>query len=196
VQSTVDALRACLARHNRRVGALTVLTLTVAAGLWFVLYACFYWLTLLALTATRGLEARLPEAFPAVFLYIAGMLVAFAYLLRRVSPDEMPRDEKTWFEQVTDVLLAVPRATLAVWGNLSAWQGLSESELAMAGQLIDRISAEGRVPLHTVPLDIPDRAARKKVLVALQLSEIVEVRRFEGAVWLSLSPANQLALPS
>ena len=196
MQPTLEALRARLAQHNRRVVVLTVFNAVGSLVLWCVVYIALYWLTLLSLTAARGVEAQPPKVFVAIFLYAAALLFACAIWLRRIAPDERPRDEKPAIGYVIDVLLALPRTTLSAWGNASAWLRLKPRELAAAAHLLDRMNQEGRVLLHQLPLEIPERAERKKVLFALQLLELIEVRRLEGELWLIPAAASPFVLPS
>ncbi len=186
---TAAALREHLARHNRRVAFFVALTLFVAAGLWFVSYAIVYWITLLFISAVRGLDAHPPDTFPALFIYSAALLVLVSWIARALYPDEIPRDEKSAAELAADLLLAVPRATLAIWGNLSAWQRLTEHELELAAWLIERLRDEERLPLPSLPVEIPDRTARRNIVFALQLCQVIKMRRTGGIIWLSLTRA-------
>jgi hypothetical protein len=134
----------------------------------------------------HGLDAQPPVYLPVLFIYSGGLLVLLTWLAHKRTTREIPKDEKSGFEIATEFLLAIPRATLAVWGNLSAWQRLNETELAQAAQLLARIESEGRLPLHSVPLEIPQPKSRLRILLALQLVEVVHVSRMDGTVWLSL----------
>jgi hypothetical protein len=193
-EATLEALRARLERHNRRAVALAALTFVVSATLWLLAYLFLYWLTLLALTAVRGIEARPPKNSAAYFFYGAMLLTVLAYWMRRRSPDEMPRDEKSYSEHVSDIILSLPRATLAIWGNLSARQRLSRDELEVAAHLLERMQNEGPLPLHRVPLEIPEPEVRRKVLLTLKLLGLVEVSRRKETLWLTLLTDMPLAL--
>jgi hypothetical protein len=184
VRWTVPRLQAHLVDHNRRVILLAPLTVFVATALWYVLYAILYWLTLLALSTTRGIEARPPAALPTLFIYSGALLVFFTWIASRLSPDEMPRDRKTIPEVVADLLLAIPRATLAVWGNLSAYQRLTELELEYAADLLSLLATEKRLPLHELPREIPDRTMRSRIVLALQLVRLLDIRRIRGVAFL------------
>ncbi len=186
---TAESLRTHFQRHNRRVAYLASLTIFVAAGLWFISYAIVYWLTLLFLSATRGVEARPPDTFPALFIYSALLMIFVSWLARVLFPDETPNDDKSVAVIATDFLLAVPRATLAVWGNLSAWQRLSDDDLELAAHLVELLREEPRLPLQTLPVEMPGQAARRKILLALQLAQIIKMRRSNGVVWVSLTRA-------
>ena len=182
------SLRAHLARHNARVLLLSAATFAGAILLWAVLYAIAQWLTLLALVVVRGEDTSLPRGFPIVFATGALSLLAYAWIDRRLTPDDMPRDEKSAGEIAEDFLLAIPRATLAACSTLTAWQRLTPQEFALAATLLDRLSREQRVAMHSLPLDIPDEEARWRIVFALQLTQIVDMRREDRDYWLVLSP--------
>lgn len=183
----IEWLRRRFAEHNRLVVLLAVLTLLVTAGIWYLLFALLYWLAFLFEGVVHGMDARPPDALPALFIYSAGLLLLLTWLARKRFDNEMPKDEKTPGEIAMEFLIAVPRATLAVWGNLSAWQRLDARELGLAAELIERIADAGRVPLQQVPLEIPDPRDRMRILLALQLIEVLSIRQGEDAVWLSLT---------
>ncbi len=191
MQQTVEALRARLAQHNRRALVLAAASLVGSALLWSIAYFVLYWVTLLSLTAARGIEAQPPKAFAAIFLYAAALLLGCAIWLRRTAPDERPPDERRAIAYLADFALALPRATLAVWGNVSAWQRLTQHELEAAAHLVELMHQDGRFPLHRLPLEIPERAERKNVLLALQILELIEIRRIEGELWLMPAAAAQ-----
>ncbi len=182
----VEWLRGRLAEHNRLVVLLAVLTLLVVAAVWYLLFAVLYWLAFLFASVARGMDGHPPDALPAFFIYSAGLLLLLTWMARRRLDNERLKDEKTAGEIALEFVLAVPRATLAMWGNFSAWQRLDERELELAAELVERIVDEERVPLHEVPRDIPDAGDRAKILMALQLIDVLNVRQGEDAVWLTL----------
>jgi hypothetical protein len=140
------------------------------------------------------MDARPPDVLPALFIYSAGLLLLLAWLARGRYANEMPRDDKTPWEIATEFLLAVPRATFAIWGNLSAWQRLDDREMGLAADMIEHIAVDGRMPLHQVPLHIPDPQDRMRILLALQLVEVIHMFRSEQTTWLSIgAKARDLA---
>lgn len=194
IESTARALRREIARHNRQVALIALFSLLVAAGLWAVLYAVCAWVLMLALVAAGVIRETLPHGFTILFLVIAACSVAYAWIDRRFTPDELPPDDKTTGEIVADFLLALPRITLAVPGTLRAALSLKASERAEAAALLRRLAEERRIPLHSVPLDIPDPRTRFRILFALQLLEVIEMRRRESEWSLSLNADRTRAL--
>ncbi|MDQ3622516.1 MAG: hypothetical protein M3463_08520 [Verrucomicrobiota bacterium] len=191
----VAALRARFAEHNRRVALLVLLTLMVAAGMWAMLYVALYWLTILVLTVIHGIDATPPAGLPSLYIYTAALFVLLCWLARKLTPHPLPRDRISLGGTLLDLLLALPRATLAIWGNLSAWQRLTDTELELASSFLARLARERRVPLQSVPVDIPDRKARMRILLGLQLIELLQVRRHQDTTWLSLARNHGLRLP-
>jgi len=174
----IERLRAHLGRHNRRVLALTIATFAVAAALWLVLYFVTWWLFLLAGTVAKPLDFQ-PAAGPLArgFTATAVLLCLFAWIARRLRPNEAARDHKSIGEHFLDVLLAVPRVTLAIFGTGAAAARLSETELEHAWNLLQRMNDAGKpLPMHGLPVDIPDPAMRNKIVLALQLSGLLEIR--------------------
>ena len=187
-------LRRRFAEHNRLVLLVAVLTLLVTAGLWYLLFAALYWLTFLFASVAHGVDARPPDALPALFIYSAGVLLLLTWLARERLENQVPRDEKKPWEIAGEFLLAVPRATLAVWGNVSAWQRLDVRELELAADFVVLLESERRVPLHQVALHLPHARDRMRILLALQLIELLRVTQSDGTVWLSLRSNDERAV--
>ena len=175
---------------------LTVLTAFIAAALWLILYAVAFWLTLLGLSAALGVEAHPPKHFTATFIISAALLVLLTWVAKRRRPDERARDDKTLLEITCEFITAVPRATLAVWGNASAWQRLTDRELELATAVIARVADAERLPIYQLPLEIPDPVTCDRVVLALQLTGLVELRRKGEMAFLSLSRDAKSALPA
>lgn len=178
----MDRLREHLRLHNRWVLALTLLTFVAAVALWAGVYFAVWWLFVLGGTAVRPLDFH-PEAGALVrgFATTALLLCVFAWISRRLRPNQAPRDHKGLGEHLLDVLLAIPRVTLAVFGTGGAAARLSDNELEHAWQLLRRMSAEGKpVPMQALPVEIPDPTMRNKIVLALQLSGLIEIRTTAG----------------
>ena len=174
-----ERLRAHLRRHNRRVLGLTILTSIAAIVLWAGLYFVAWWLFLIAVTVARPFDFQ-PVAGPLVrgFAATAAVLCLSAWIARRLRPNEAARDHKGIAESAMDVLLAVPRVTLAIFGTGAASARLSETELEQAWDLLRRMNeSEKPIRVQELPVDIPDASAREKIILALQLSALIELRQ-------------------
>lgn len=183
------ALRIRLEAHNRRVLLMTAFTCLSTAAFWIVGYAVFYWLTLLVVTVARGTAAQAPAHHQMLLVYsgIGLILVGIAGVEKWLSPDERARDKRPFYHHFFDLIFAAPRATLAIFGNLTAWRRLSAEDLRFAAAFLERIATEGRIPLQNVPQEIPDEQMRERVLLTLQLLGILESRRDDRDAWLTLN---------
>jgi hypothetical protein len=194
VESTARALRREIARHNLRVALIALFTLVVAAGLWIVLYAVCAWVLMLAFVAVGVSRTALPHGFTILFLVTAACWVAYAWVDRHFTFNALPRDDKTGREIAADLLLALPRITLSVPGTLSAALSLRAEECAEAAAFLHRLAHERRIPLHSVPLDIVDAQARFRILFALQLLEVIDLRRDANELSIRLNSSRPRTL--
>ncbi|MDP9292659.1 MAG: hypothetical protein M3O82_09895, partial [Verrucomicrobiota bacterium] len=151
-EAVPDAVRATFARHNRRALLLGVLTLVFLAAFWGVVYFFLYATTLVFLTATRGVDAQIPPHFARLFATSALLFCVFGFVAHQLNPRPAVRDHKSLFEIIGEFLMAIPRATVAAWGNFRAYQFLDEREMMLAWQLLQKIEREKRVSLHYVPV--------------------------------------------
>ena len=194
VESTARALRREIIRHNLRVACIALFTLLVAAGLWVVLYAVCAWVILLFFVAVDSQHPALPRGFTVLFAVAAACSVAYAWVDRHFTPHSLPRDDKTSGEVITDFLLALPRITLTIWGTLRAALWLPASERAAAATFLHRLAAERRLPLHRVPVEIPDAPARFRILFALQILEVIDLHRDESEITIRLNSLRPRSL--
>ncbi len=186
-RSLAAALRAHLARHNWQVLGFAMLTAGGALLLWAVLYGVSYWLTIFAITTVRGGDAAMPRGFTPGFILVASGLLLAAWLDRWAHPNALPPDEKPLLGVALDFLLATPRTTLAVWGNLSAWQRLTRWQIESAADLLAQLMPDRRIAMHAVPLEIPDDLTREKIVFALLVTGVVEMQREEGTTYVRLA---------
>ena len=193
-EDTAHFLGKHFARHNRRVLLIAALTLLAAVALWALLYGGCCWLLVLASATLDVSLTRIPSGFGIVFAVAAFCAIAYAWLDRRLTPNEHPTDEKRPGDVVADVLLALPRVPLAVGGTLAAWQSVSDIDLAQAATLLHRLAEEKRLPMSRVRLDIPDPIAATRILFALQITQIIDVHRDEDEFWLKLNALRPAAL--
>lgn len=170
------------------------MTAIAACVSWALLYFVAYWLILLLLAINNPADAEMPRNYSAVFITVGAVLCFLAWIMRRLSPDEYPRDRKSIWEILLDFVLMVPRMTLAIWGTLRALQFLDDHELSLAMRLLQRIEQETSVPVYSVPLEIPDERSREKVVLALQIMELVDLRKKENDLVLTMRDDRARAL--
>jgi len=188
----MEQLREHLRRHNQTVLGLTLLTSGAALALWTGLYFVVWWLFLLGGSAVRPADFH-PGAGALVrgFATTAVLLCLCAWISRRLRPNAAPRDHKGIGEHLMDVILAVPRVTLAIFGTGAAAARLSDRELEHAWRLLQRMEeADKPLPMQTLPVDIPDSTMRNKIVLALQLSGLIDVRATSGGPVLAFQNAE------
>ena len=194
VGSTAHALRREIASHNRQVLLIATFTLLVAAFLWTVLYAVCCWMVVLFfLIATDGARENAPHGFGRLFAVAVLCSVIYAWLDARLNPSAIARDKRLP-EIAADFLLALPRITLAIGGTLRAWLWLSRAERHMAAEFLHRLQRERRVAMHAVPLDIPGEPQRFRILFALQIIRVIEMRRDGNETLITLDSARPRSL--
>jgi hypothetical protein len=193
-QETARTLRAHFTRHNLRVVGVAFGTLLATAALWAILHGVCCWLIVLAFSAVDLPDARVPRGFDLLFVVTAFCAVIYAWIDHRLTPNEQARDDKKVGEILIDIVLAIPRMTLAIGGTLAAWQRLSEDDLVQAAALLHRLAEATRLPMSGVRLEIPDPAAALRILFALQITQIIDVQRESQEFWLKLSPLRPAAL--
>jgi hypothetical protein len=174
----LERLRLHLRRHNRRVLALTGATFVLAGVLWAGLFFVAWWLFILGGAASRPFDAMpAPGPLARGFATVALLLCAVAWIGRLLRPNEAARDHKGVGGHLLDLVLAVPRLTLSGFGTGSAAARLSETELEHAWNLLRRMEERGQpVRVTELPVEIPDAAMRGKIVLALQVSGLIEIR--------------------
>lgn len=114
------------------------------------------------------------------FTATAVLLCCFAWVAKKLRPNEAARDHKNFGENSLDVLLAVPRLTLAVIGMRGAAARLSEKELEYAWDILRRMNDDKPVRVSELPVEIPDPTMRNKIVLGLELSGLIEKRPSPG----------------
>lgn len=185
--ATAAALREHLREHRLNVLAASAMALIFSAIGWGVLYGGLYWITMFVQTTLHGGDAGVPAVFHSAMGWCALGLMLAAMLDAYLHPHERQVDDRPTIEHIGDTLLFLPRLTLAVLQNFKVWPRISSAEIPVAAQLMDRLRLEN-VPLHTLPLDFPNKRTRVRILIALQVAQLAEVRSENEALVLHLHP--------
>lgn len=180
------AFREHFRRHNREAALLAGITLAAAVSLWTLFYIVVYGIILLFTSSLQGIDARIPSSFLAVFAGCALLLCLVAWIMRKIRPGFFVPDQKSGFEIFMDILLVLPRITFEVWGNFSACQFPSETELRAAWELLQTMGERGKINVRQLPLEVPDQVLRARVVFLLQLAGLVELRSYSDGLWLVL----------
>lgn len=185
--ATENVLRKHLRSHNCSVLAASVMTLLFSAIGWAVLYGAAYWVIMFGSTVVHGTDGAPSANFHRVFLACAAVLLVAATIDGWLFPHERAVDERPPVEQFTDIVLFVPRFTLLFWSNLSALVSLQRRDWRDAADLLDRLKIEGKVPLQQLPAQVPDARSRARILEALCVTQLIDVRRSGSLTLLYLS---------
>jgi hypothetical protein len=183
-------LRAHLTRHNLGVLFFAFVTFLLAVALWILLYGVACWLILLAVSAEGFSDVGIPRTFLRWFIALALVSIAWALICRRSFRREIAVDKKPFWEVALEILLAIPRVTLSMFGTISAWRRLSAPELEQAASFILRLSAERRMALPSVPQEIPDPRTRERVLLTLQILQIIDLQKRDRDWFVTLHSAR------
>ncbi len=175
----------------------------VAAFGWLAIFGIGYCIAMIVTAVDRGIDAQ-PDSFVRYFWWSAGGATAFALLDAWRHPHETARDERPALVQLFDVALFLPRITVAALLNFSAWARLPRAAVKPAVRLLGRLAAEKTIPLHELPLDIPNLRLRRCVLNVLEVTQLTDIRTEKGQLvlrWSALAPeafrslADAVAVP-
>lgn len=202
----VRGLHAYFRRHNLQALILALFSLVTAAILWGAIYAFVFWFSLVGVTLKRSfnpatlLQVNDPNLLGRYFpWYFAGfalcLLVVAGFARRRFRPERL-RDARfyvLWL--LAEIVLAVPNATFAVWGNLSAITRLRREDAVAAAHLLQRIEdSDGGVSYSRLRVEIPDERTLFRVLFTLQLGGLVGLRERERGWFYCLEKPGTIAL--
>jgi hypothetical protein len=202
----VTGVRAHFRRHNIEALSLGVFALVGSAALWALIYGGFYWISLIAVTVSTGLNPEtndqvgspdlLGRHFGLVFL--DGALVALlvtALIRRRLEPERLQEERRYILWVLAEFLMAAPNATFAIWGNLAAITRLRRREAVLAGLLLRRMDeAGGRLNLAALPLADEDARALRRVVFRLQLVGLISLGEDDHGWYLYLEKRDTVAL--
>jgi len=154
--------------------------------LWALVYFGLYALVLLVLTLGNPLGATAPVTFPVRFILFSAFFFGMVFLEKKVRPPRRVRDRATKLEVALDLLLALPRATVTSLENLRALLFLNRHERQTAWSLLERLHERRQIPLTEIPQDIPRERLATRVIHALQILDVIELRERDNEWLLSL----------
>ncbi len=186
--STAQIVQARLRSHNVSVIAASGATLVLVAVSWALLYIAAYWIVMFSLTVAKAGGAQLPASFDTVCGWVAGVLLVAAAIDMWFFPSERALDERPALATITDIILFLPRLTLTIPLNFTAWTRLPAYLRRDAAALLDRLRTERKLAMSTLSFDLPDERQRIRIVRALQMLQITEIRPEKGELWLRFSP--------
>ena len=164
---------------------------SVAGVGWLFLFGIGYCIAMIGTALNRGIEAQ-PDMYPRYFWLSAAGMTVLALLEAWRNPHEIARDERSTFIQLFDVILFLPRITVAALLNFFAWAYLPQAAMPAALRLLGRLRMQESIPLHELPLDIPNLRLRRRVLAVLEVTQLTDIRTEKGQLvlrWSALAPA-------
>ncbi len=188
------ALKAHFASHNRQVILLAIAALVAALAFWILLYIFVEAIAMVAFTVSSGAEPHSASTLKLGYIAAACFVCALVFITQRFSRARMPRDHISLGAALSDLFLMLPRMTVFVWNGLRAWQRLDAREMRLAWRVLQRVEQERRVSLSSLPQDIPDTRLREKVVIALQLVELVEIHPGEQGFYMRFTNDKARAL--
>lgn len=187
-----EALRRKIAAHNRLVIISSVSSVLGVIVMWAGFYFITRWAAVFSSTVVKGVEATMPERFDRAFVVIAVALLAVGWIARRAGFHQHLREEKGIGTLLIEIALLPARATFGTLQNLQNHIRFSEDELIAATDLLVRIVRAGRIAETAMPIEIPDEASRDRVLHALQLLDLIYLRRSDTEACYSVADPQRL----
>ncbi len=189
------ALRAHFVRHNLTAIALSAFSVAAAIVFWLLLYLAADWAVIFFLNVRDGVDAIAPLHFPLVFSAGALVLCLAATTLRWLQPHERVADREPFWKALLDTVLIAPRLTFAAWGNAAACRFLTKSEMTLAWRLLQKIAAERKINVQSVAVEIPDARAAERIVIALQIADLVYLKKTDEGFFLTMrgDKARELA---
>jgi hypothetical protein len=188
-----EALRRKIAGHNRLVILSTLGGILGVIIMWGLLYLLANWLPLFFLTIVRGLDAEMPANLHRWVLFIFVIWIAAGWLLGKMTAEKTAAPEESAPSIAFRLLMLPPRATLAVWENFRNRIELSEYDLELASDFLERLYRLGKLQMHSVPVELPEDESRDRILTALRSTELIREREIQKMSFLALTHPERIA---
>ncbi len=172
-----EALRRKIAAHNRLVVLTSICGVLAVAVMWAGLYLVSRWCVVMSATLVDGVEATMPPRFDRAFAVGVLVLLVAGWIARRFGLYQRLREEKGVGFTLIEVCLIPARATFGTISNLQNYLRLGEDDLRAATDFLVRVARAGKLAATAVPVELPDESTRDRVLYALQLLDLIYLRR-------------------
>lgn len=180
--STPSVFRARIAEHNRNCWFASLLSLFGSFFAWLFIFALYTGAVLLFETVFTGDASLLRPPFwyypVGAALLVSILLVATLIRWRRRYRPIVDR-AIIGFHLIPEVLLLPAHLTFAIWDHLAARIRLTRAELENAWQLLLQIHEMKRADTARLAYVCPDQRQLQHLLLALQLSDWIDLHRGE-----------------
>lgn len=187
-----EALRRKIESHNHLVWISSISSAFAVALMWVALYFISHWLLVFGSTVVKGLDATMPQNFNRGFAIAAVGLLVAGWIARRLGLNQRLRDERSAGLVLVDLCLLPARATFGTIQNFRNHIRLSEDDLCAATDFLVRVVRAGKLAITAAPVEIPDDAARDRVLHALQLLDLIYRRKGDPADFFAVADPQRL----
>lgn len=175
-----EALRRKIDGHNRLVRLSTVGTVLGVFVMWAILYFVGSWLPVLFITMVRGVDAEVPPKLHQWILLIFAIWLLIGMIDRVVRRNRPESLDPQAGSSIFGFLMLPPRLTYSIFDNVRNRIGLSEHELELASDFLERLYWHGKMQVQSIPVELPSEDSRERIIAALRLTDLVrelEVRR-------------------
>jgi len=139
---------------------------------WFL----FQWFTLFILSTIFGESARNPDYLFNIYIGILVLFYGWALIDTLFNRFPVVQDRLLFgWKEVKDILLAIPRMTFSIVGNLQALILLSHKDKVRAWQLVCAIFNTEHATFHTLDHVVPNPKKRLHLLNILQIIRIINL---------------------
>lgn len=186
------ALQRKIAAHNRLVTLTIVSSCIAVVAMWVALYFLAHWFLVALATVVKGVEAEAPQHVSRTFAIAVIAEFAAFFLAHRAGFYQRLRDERGVLSTGLELCLLPARATFGTIQNLRNRIRFDETDLSAATDFLVRVVRAGKLPASSVPVDLPSEGSRKRVLHALQLLDLIYLRRGKAEDYYSVSDPQRL----
>jgi hypothetical protein len=188
-----EALRRKVTAHNRLVKLSTFGAALGVILMWAFLYFVGNWLPLLFLTIVKGLDAEVPPNLHRWILLIFVLWIVVGLIDRLVRKSGPHPSESSGVASTFKFLMLPPRAMFAVWENSRTSIDLSEHDLEIASNFIERLYQIGKLEVQSVPVELPADDSRDRILTALRTTQLIREREIQKTSFLALTHPERVA---
>ena len=187
-----EALRRKIEEHNKLVTLSSLGSFIAVVLMWVALYFVGYWLCTFFGTVVKGVDATLPQQYPRGFAIAVAVWLLVGWIARRAGFFRVSRTEQGALVSIFELLLSPTRATFGMIDNMRNSVRLSDEELIAATDFLVRLVRAGKLAEHAAGAEFAPAVDQTKILLGLQLLNLVYLRKGESASWITPSDPQRL----